>query len=239
MPAFRSFVPDPSSLGEKFLYELKAGPAGGLRPPSGPAATRRSPGTGLTHPTPAYSHLDGDPDVHSPWLLGTHRRVRREPAPLRLGRAPHDPRAQHRRHCALFAHGPFQRRRAHRDPHAPTVPTSEVAVASTRAWGTPGACSRGTAADNHGHPRTTRHGGSSARTPLSCTCAGTIPSMACKGSGVQIPSAPLITTAQVAALYCCSTSSPRAPRQLEGPGPNPPTGSRAARRSRAGRGGGG
>jgi hypothetical protein len=31
-----------------FLYSLKAGPAGGLRPPSGPAATRRSPGTGLT-----------------------------------------------------------------------------------------------------------------------------------------------------------------------------------------------
>jgi hypothetical protein len=35
MPAFRSFVPDPSSLGETFLYELKAGPAGGrLRRPS-------------------------------------------------------------------------------------------------------------------------------------------------------------------------------------------------------------
>jgi hypothetical protein len=28
---------------EKFLYELMAGPAGGLRPPSGPATTRRSP----------------------------------------------------------------------------------------------------------------------------------------------------------------------------------------------------
>jgi single stranded DNA-binding protein len=33
---------------EEFLYELKAGPAGGLRPPSGPATTRRSPATGLT-----------------------------------------------------------------------------------------------------------------------------------------------------------------------------------------------
>jgi hypothetical protein len=32
---------------EKFLYELQAGPAGGLRPPSGPATTRRSPGTGI------------------------------------------------------------------------------------------------------------------------------------------------------------------------------------------------
>jgi hypothetical protein len=31
---------------EKFLYELKAGPAGGLRPPSGPATTRRAPGAG-------------------------------------------------------------------------------------------------------------------------------------------------------------------------------------------------
>jgi hypothetical protein len=34
--------------GEDFLYELKAGPAGGLRPPSGPATTRQSPATGLT-----------------------------------------------------------------------------------------------------------------------------------------------------------------------------------------------
>src|SRR5215217_5726197 len=32
-------------LRENFLYTLKAGPAGGLRPPSGPAATRRSPGS--------------------------------------------------------------------------------------------------------------------------------------------------------------------------------------------------
>jgi len=31
-------------VGEDCLYELKAGPPGGLRPPSGPAATRRSPG---------------------------------------------------------------------------------------------------------------------------------------------------------------------------------------------------
>jgi hypothetical protein len=30
---------------EEFLYELKAGPAGGLRPPSGPAAMRRAPGS--------------------------------------------------------------------------------------------------------------------------------------------------------------------------------------------------
>jgi hypothetical protein len=29
---------------EEFLYELKAGPAGGRRPPSGPAAARRPPG---------------------------------------------------------------------------------------------------------------------------------------------------------------------------------------------------
>jgi hypothetical protein len=48
MPAFRSDVPDPSSVCEKFLYELKAGPAGGLRPPSGPATTRREPESSLT-----------------------------------------------------------------------------------------------------------------------------------------------------------------------------------------------
>jgi hypothetical protein len=51
---------------EEFLYILKAGPAGGLRPPSGPAATRRSPGN-RPHPslpggtltsmaTPALTH---------------------------------------------------------------------------------------------------------------------------------------------------------------------------------------
>jgi hypothetical protein len=32
---------------------VKAGPVGGLRPPSGPAATLREPGTGLTHHAPA------------------------------------------------------------------------------------------------------------------------------------------------------------------------------------------
>jgi hypothetical protein len=36
---------------EEFLYELKAGPAGGLRPPSGPATTRQSPGN-RPHPQP-------------------------------------------------------------------------------------------------------------------------------------------------------------------------------------------
>ena len=35
-----SSIPDPSSLGEKFLYELKAGPAGGrLRRPSSAGGT--------------------------------------------------------------------------------------------------------------------------------------------------------------------------------------------------------
>src|SRR5215213_9402260 len=66
---------------EKFLYELKAGPAGGrLRRPSSRRQRRDGcRGTGLTHPAPAYSHPDGDPDVHSTWVLDTHRRVRREP----------------------------------------------------------------------------------------------------------------------------------------------------------------
>jgi hypothetical protein len=48
MPAFRCVV---SVLLRKlgdFLYILKAGPAGGLRPPSGPATTRRLPGNRLT-----------------------------------------------------------------------------------------------------------------------------------------------------------------------------------------------
>jgi hypothetical protein len=47
-----------------------------------------------------------------------------------------------------------------------------------------------TAADNPGQLRTPRPVGSPARTPLTSTRPGTIPSMACKGSGVQIPSAP-------------------------------------------------
>jgi hypothetical protein len=47
-----------------------------------------------------------------------------------------------------------------------------------------------TAADNPGQLRTPRPVGSPARTPLTSTRPGTIPSMACKESGVQIPSAP-------------------------------------------------
>jgi hypothetical protein len=48
MLAFRSVVSVLLRGWETFLYTLKADPAGGLRPPSGPAATQRSPGTGLT-----------------------------------------------------------------------------------------------------------------------------------------------------------------------------------------------
>src|SRR5512132_2703356 len=47
-----------------------------------------------------------------------------------------------------------------------------------------------TTTDNRGYLRTARRSGSPARTPLTSTRPGTIPSMACKGSGVQIPSAP-------------------------------------------------
>jgi hypothetical protein len=43
MPASRSIVSVLLRGCEDFLYTLKAGPAGGLRPPSGPAATRRLP----------------------------------------------------------------------------------------------------------------------------------------------------------------------------------------------------
>jgi hypothetical protein len=52
-------------------------------------------------------------------------------------------------------------------------------------WG----MTQGTAPVNPGHLRTARPGRSPARTPSTCTWSGTIPSMACKGSGVQIPSA--------------------------------------------------
>ena len=49
MLAFRSVQQSDHCAREEFLYELKAGPAGGLRPPSGPATTRRSPGN-RAHP---------------------------------------------------------------------------------------------------------------------------------------------------------------------------------------------
>jgi predicted ATPase/DNA-binding CsgD family transcriptional regulator len=52
MLAFRSVVSVLLRGWETFLYTLKAGPAGGLRPPSGPAATRRSPGN---RPHPAVT----------------------------------------------------------------------------------------------------------------------------------------------------------------------------------------
>ena len=58
MPAFRTVV---SALlcearWEKFLYELKAGPEGGLRPPSGPATTRQHRAWGPhLHPPSARS----------------------------------------------------------------------------------------------------------------------------------------------------------------------------------------
>jgi hypothetical protein len=61
MPAFRSVVSVlVSFVWEDFLYELKAGPAGGLRPPSGPAATRRSPGN-RPHPSSPESKDSGRP----------------------------------------------------------------------------------------------------------------------------------------------------------------------------------
>jgi hypothetical protein len=44
MLAFRSLQQSNHRVGEDVLHELKPVPAGGLRPPSGPAATRRSRG---------------------------------------------------------------------------------------------------------------------------------------------------------------------------------------------------
>jgi hypothetical protein len=61
---------------------------------------------------------------------------------------------------------------------------------SSAGWGTAGARPQGTARDNPGHPRAYRRGRSPARTPSSWTRPGAMPSMACKRSGVQIPSAP-------------------------------------------------
>ena len=58
------------AFGEEFLYELKAGPAGGLRPPSGPAPTRRSPGE---QPHPPSK------------LLESHQGVARHPYRRMLG----------------------------------------------------------------------------------------------------------------------------------------------------------
>jgi hypothetical protein len=127
MPAFRSVMSVPLRfVGRSFSTNSR--PA--LRAAFGrPPARRRHDGhrgIGLTHPAPGYPHLDGDPGAHSPWLLDTHRRVRREPAPLRLGRAPHDPRAPHRRHRPLLAPDPIQRCRAHRDRRPPTDPPTEI-----------------------------------------------------------------------------------------------------------------
>jgi Resolvase, N terminal domain len=43
----------------RLVARIKAGPAGGLRPPSGPAATRWSPGTGLTLKPSRYPERPG------------------------------------------------------------------------------------------------------------------------------------------------------------------------------------
>jgi hypothetical protein len=51
---------------EEFLYELKAGPAGGLRPPSGPAATRRPPGQPASPSRQVIPHAVEHPPVMPP-----------------------------------------------------------------------------------------------------------------------------------------------------------------------------
>ena len=97
---------------EEFLYQLKAGPAGGrLRRPSSRRQRHDGDrGASLTH--------------HDRWSQSRHRR--------QLGHT----------------------------------------------WG----MLQGTATDNPGYLRTARFGGSPARTPLTCTRSGTVPSMACKQS---------------------------------------------------------
>jgi hypothetical protein len=80
---------------EEVLYTLKAGPAGGLRAPSGPAAPRRSPGTGLT--LQARSTIGATPDGRHD-SAGTRPRVaahlRGSPRRRRTGATP--PRGQER-----------------------------------------------------------------------------------------------------------------------------------------------
>jgi hypothetical protein len=60
---------------ETFLYTLKAGPAGGLRPPSGPATTRGRRVTGLTLHTRPGSSLTA-PD-HAANIGGMRRVIQR------------------------------------------------------------------------------------------------------------------------------------------------------------------
>ena len=54
--------------------------------------------------------------------------------------------------------------------------------------------------DSSGHLRTASPGRSPARTPLPWTLPGGMPSMACKGSGVQIPLSSTTTSQQVTGL---------------------------------------
>jgi hypothetical protein len=68
MPAFRSIQQSNHCAREEFLYELKAGPAGGLRPPSGPAATRRPPGDRPHPPLSSAGSINGQPTPYSPAL---------------------------------------------------------------------------------------------------------------------------------------------------------------------------
>ena len=77
MSAFRSVVADPSVSREKFLYELKVGPVGGLRPPSGSDST-----------------VTGAPA--SPSTIGGARTVTTAPAGAHLGHAPGDSNGQSR-----------------------------------------------------------------------------------------------------------------------------------------------
>ena len=59
------------SVGEKFLYDFKAGPAGGLRPPSGRQRHAGHRGTGLTlhvrwHQSTPNSRTQSEADSRRP-----------------------------------------------------------------------------------------------------------------------------------------------------------------------------
>jgi hypothetical protein len=61
MPASRSVVSQLHHRRETFLYTLKAGPAGGRRPPSGRQPRHGHRGAGLTHQPGRSPSGDGGP----------------------------------------------------------------------------------------------------------------------------------------------------------------------------------
>jgi hypothetical protein len=81
------------------------------------------------------------------------------------------------------------------------------------AWGHTWGMHQRTLADNPGLPRNPRLADPPARTPSACSHTGGMASMACKGSGVQIPSAPPQVNGHVRARPSPNRSPRAADRQ--------------------------